>query len=59
MGGYREERRGGMNREIGIGVCAPPYVKRTAGGKLLCSSGSLTGCSVVSWRDGMVGEREI
>lgn len=27
MDGYREERRGGMNREIEIGVCALPYVK--------------------------------
>ena len=59
MDGYREERRGGMNREIETGVCALPYVKQTAGGKWLCSSGSSTGCSVVSWRGGMVGEREI
>ena len=55
MGGFREERRGGMDREIGIGVCVLPYVKQTAGGKRLCSSGSSTGCSVVSWRGGMVG----
>ena len=54
----QRERRGGVNREIGIGVCALPYVRQTASGKLLCSSGSSTGCPVVSWRGGLVGERE-
>ena len=53
-----EEGETGMNGESGINTYTLSGVRRIAGEKLLCSTGSPACCSVMTQRDGMRERRE-
>ena len=44
----QKEGEGGTNQEIGTDLYSPPRVKQTAGGRLLCSTGSSAWWSVMA-----------
>ena len=48
-----EEGESGTNRESSTNIYILPGVRRTAGEKLPCATGSPVWLSVMTWKDGM------